>query len=216
MPRPRSLTPADVAAAALAVLDREGLAGFTMRAVAAELHMATMSIYNYVRSREELEELVIEALLSEVDLTLPRRATWRRQVSILVERVRDVAQAHPQVVPLALPHRLTSAAGLLLSETFLGALARAGFGGQQRERANRILMSYLLGSLQFEHSGQLSAMGSATVARLSGEYPLVADGAQMARRALPDEEFRIGLAIVLDGLQASLARPPATECPEGS
>jgi AcrR family transcriptional regulator len=216
MPRPRSLAPADVAAAALAVIDREGLAAFTMRAVAAELHMATMSIYNYVRSREELEELIVEALLSEVDLALPRRATWRRQVSILVERVRDVALAHPQVVPLALPHRLTSAAGLLLSETFLDVLARAGFAGQQRERANRILMSYLLGSLQFEHSGRLSATGSATVARLSREYPLVADGAQMARRASPDEEFRTGLAIVLDGLQASLARSPAAECPGGS
>lgn len=204
MPRPRSLTPAAIATAALAVIDRDGMAGFTMRAVAAELHMATMSLYNYVRSREELEELVVETLLSQVDTTLPRRATWRRQVTVLIERVREVAKAHPQVVPLALPHRLTSAAGQRLSETVLGVLAQAGFAGQRRERANRILMIYLIGSIQFELSGGLSAAGSEAAASKSADYPLVTQSVQQARRVAPDAEFAKGLAVVLDGLQASL------------
>src|SRR5476651_2571201 len=52
MPRHRSLTDTDVAVAALAVIDRGGLDAFTMRAVAAELGMATMSIYRYVSNRE--------------------------------------------------------------------------------------------------------------------------------------------------------------------
>lgn len=206
MPRPRSLTPAEVAGAALAVIDREGLAGFTMRAVAAELHMATMSLYNYVHSRQELEQLIVETLFSEIDLALPRHATWHKQITVLVERVRNVAKAHPQVVPLVLPHRLTSAPVLRLSETVLGVLARAGFAGQHRERANRILMIYLIGSIQFELTGELSSAGSEAVAKLSAEYPLAAESARQARRAVPDEEFYQGLAIVLDGLQVSLNR----------
>lgn len=206
MPRARSLTSAEVAGAALAVIDRDGLAGFTMRAVAAELHMATMSLYNYVRSRQELEQLIAETLFSEVDLALPRRAPWRKQITILVERVRNVAKAHPQVVPLALPHRLTSAPAWGVSETVLGVLARAGFAGQHRERANRILMIYLIGSIQFELTGGLSAAGSEIITKLPAEYPLVAESAQQTRRAVPDEEFHQGLAIILDGLQASLNR----------
>src|ERR1700690_3867183 len=127
MPRPRSLTDTDVAAAALKVIDRGGIAAFTMRAVAEELNMATMSIYRYVSSREQLEELVVEVLFSEVDITPLRRASWRKQVTTLVERVRDVVRAHPQIVLLGLAHRLTSPQGLRLSEAVLTILAEAGF-----------------------------------------------------------------------------------------
>jgi hypothetical protein len=37
MPRPRSLSQTDLAAAALAVIDRDGLAGMSMRSVAHQL-----------------------------------------------------------------------------------------------------------------------------------------------------------------------------------
>jgi AcrR family transcriptional regulator len=208
MPRPRSLTDKDVASAALAVIDRDGLTGFTMRAVAAELNMATMSIYRYVEDRERLEELVVELLFSQVDVNPPRRCSWRRQLATLVGRVRDILEAHPQVVPFALGHRLTSADGLRLSENVLTILARAGFTAQQIGVANRTLMAYLLGSVQFEHFGPLSATGAALMATLpQEEYPLLSESAHGAQHMTSDQEFRRGLTIVLDGLEASLKRP---------
>lgn len=207
MPRPRSLTDTDVAAAALAVIDRDGPAAFTMRAVAAELNMATMSIYRYVSNREQLEELIVEVVFSEVDITPPRRSSWRRQITTLVERVRDAVRAHPQVVPLGLAHRLTSPQGLRLSEAVLGVLTEAGFKGQQRDGANRSLMVYLIGSVQFEHFGELSGAGTAMMANLSRDkYPLLAETVRQTRHLTTDQEFRTGLNIVLDGLEASLER----------
>ncbi len=205
MPRPRSLTDADVAAAALAVIDRGGIAAFTMRAVAAELNLATMSIYRYVSSREQLEELVVEVLFSEVDVIPPVRASWRKQVATLVERVRDVVRAHPQIVPLGLAHRLTSQQGLSLSEAVLTVLAEAGFTGRQRDIANRSLMVYLVGSIQFEHFGQLSETGAAAMANLPwDQFPLLAESARKTRRPTADQEFQAGLNVVLDGLEALL------------
>jgi len=67
MPRPRSLTQAAIAAAALAVIDRDGVAGLSMRAVAAELGTGTMSLYRYVADRDELERWVVDLVLAEVD-----------------------------------------------------------------------------------------------------------------------------------------------------
>ena len=81
MPRPRSLTPDQLASAALAVLDREGLAGLSMRAVAKELGMSTMALYRYVDDREELEGLVVERVLSAVDTTPPEPGTPGRNGS---------------------------------------------------------------------------------------------------------------------------------------
>jgi len=207
MPRPRSLTDSDVAAAALAVIDRGGPAAFTMRAVAAELNMATMSIYRYVSNREQLEELIVEVLFSGVDVTPPRRCSWRRQIIALMERVRDAVRAHPQVVSLGLAHRLTSPQGLRLSEAVLGVLTEAGFTVQQRDVANRSLMVYLIGSVQFEHFGELSGAGTAMMANLSGEeYPLLEETARHTRRVTADQEFKRGLNVVLDGLEASMTR----------
>src|SRR6266542_4940063 len=59
MPRPRSLTLPQIAAAALAVLERDGLAALSMRTVAVELDVGTMSLYRYVDSKEQVEELVV-------------------------------------------------------------------------------------------------------------------------------------------------------------
>src|SRR5438876_4359819 len=146
MPRPRTLTRSDITAAALAVIDRHGLVALTMRAVAAHLKMATMSMYRYVTSREQLEELIVEALFFEVDITPPDGGSWRKRIATLVERVRDALRAHPQVLPLALPHRLTFARGLRLSEIVLGTLADAGFATPERDVANRSLMIYVIGS----------------------------------------------------------------------
>lgn len=202
MPRPRSLTQAGIAAAALAVLDREGLAALSMRAVAGELGMSTMALYRYVADREQLEGLLVDHVLSAVDLERPTRASWRRQVSVLVERVRTAAAAHPAAVPLLLTHRHSSTASLYWTEAMLEVLTRAGFTGTERVIALRTLVAYLLGALQSEHLGPLSGPGTAAMTALTrDEFPNTADTARSAQRVTPDAEFRRGLAVVLRGLK---------------
>lgn len=66
MPRPRSLTTQAIAAAAITVIDRDGLAALSMRTVADELDRRTMALYRYVEDREELECLVVELALGTV------------------------------------------------------------------------------------------------------------------------------------------------------
>jgi AcrR family transcriptional regulator len=204
--RSTSFSDTDVATAALAVIDRDGLSAFTMRNVASEMGVAPMSLYRYVRNREHLEELIVELLMSEVDLTVSRRHSWRRQMTILIERVRVVLETHPHVLPLALPHRLTSNSGLLLSETVYQIMTDAGFTGAKRERANRILMVYLLGSIQFELYGSLSRIGTSGLSKLSvDEYPPLIESSRKRRTTTSGKEFLSGLNIVLDGLESSLS-----------
>jgi AcrR family transcriptional regulator len=201
MPRPRSLTTNRIAAAALAVIDRDGLNALSMRAVATELGMGTMSLYRYVSDREELEELVVDLVLSTVDTTRPHRAPWPRQVAILVERVREAVAAHPYVVPLTMTHRHTSRSLLRWSESVLAVLTEAGFTGLHRVIALRALLSYVIGAIQLEHLGALSGPGTAAMANLpTNEFPLLSQTARHAQPIPPDEEFRRGLTILLRGL----------------
>lgn len=201
MPRPRSLTHGGIAAAALAVLDSEGLDGLTMRAVAKQLGVGTMSLYRYVTAREQLEELVVDLVLDDLDLTVPPRASAARRLAILAERVHETVGAHPTVVPLLLSRRHLSAGTRRWGEAVLGVLAEAGFTGKRRVIAFRALMSYVLGALQTAVFGALSGAGTAALAELpADDYPFLRDTARHARKVTPDEEFRRGVEIVIRGL----------------
>lgn len=203
MPRPRSVTPDQLASAALAVIDREGLAGLSMRAVARELGMSTMGLYRYVRDREELERLVVELVLGAVDTEPPDPgAPWRERITVLVRRMRDAVGAHPAVVPLIIAHRHHSLGVLRWSETVLVVLGGTGVTGERRVVALRALLSYLNGAIQLEHLGSLAGPGTAAIAELSSDdFPLMAETAHDARNVEADREFLGGLGMLLDGLE---------------
>ncbi len=200
MPRPKSLTTTALAAATLAVLDRDGLAALSMRAVAAELRMGTMSLYRYVADRDELEALAVEHVLSGVD-TVPPKALWDKQVAVLVERVRAAIGSHPNAVPLTMAHRHRCPSLLRWSESVLGVLTRAGFAGEQRAIALRALLSYVIGATELEHRSPLSGLGTDAMSAMGEHYPLLAETAASARTITPDVEFRRGLDVVLSGLR---------------
>jgi AcrR family transcriptional regulator len=200
MPRKRSLTNDQLASAAIAVIDRDGLAGLTMRAVARHLGMSTMALYRYVADREELEEHVVELVLSAVD-TMPPAADlpWRERVEIMVGRMRDTVGAHAAIVPLTLTHRHRSPSVLRWSETVLGILTEAGVEGEQRVVALRGLLAYVIGAIQLEHLGPLQGEGTVAIAEQAA-FPYMAETAKYAAGVDADREFRGGLAILLNGL----------------
>lgn len=199
MPRPRSLTPAQIAAAALTVLDRDGHDGMSMRAVAKELHMGTMSLYRYVTDRAELEELVVDSVLSYTELELPPGDALVR-LRILAERVREAVGAHPSVVPLLLIHRQNSIVSRQWGEIALGVLTEAGFTGRARAIAFRAYLSYLLGAMQTAYYSPLDGTGTAMLSEQT-HFPVLAETAKAAQGVRAEEEFREGLELLLRGFQ---------------
>jgi AcrR family transcriptional regulator len=198
VPRPRSLTTERLATATLAVIDRDGLDALTMRAVAKELGMATMSLYRYVTDKDELEVLVVDHVLSAVDLAVPP-GEWRDRLAELLSRARVAVVAHSATVPLLLRHRHSVPASLVLIEATLAILTDAGFTGERRVIAQRTIVAYLFGMLQNEHYGPLAGAGTAVMAAQE-RFPLLAETAAMAREMTGDQEFHKGLEIVLRGL----------------
>ncbi|OLF08481.1 TetR family transcriptional regulator [Actinophytocola xinjiangensis] len=208
MPRPRSLTRQGIAAAALAVIDRDGLDALTMRTAARELGVATMSLYRYVADRDELEVLVIDHVVADLDLSVPD-AGWRERLTVLAGRLRAASCAHRGVVPLLLRHRHTSPAALRWIEATLGVLTEAGFTGRRRVVAQRTLVAFVFGALQNEYYGPLAGAGTAAMAQLSiKDFPVLAATARQARELSPEEEFHDGLAAVLVGLERSGVEEP--------
>ncbi|WP_026416324.1 TetR/AcrR family transcriptional regulator [Actinomadura oligospora] len=203
MPRPRSLTRPQVAAAALVVVDRDGLAALSMRAVAKEIGVSTMALYRYVDGRDDIEGLVVERVMSGMDTTPPPDGPWRDRVATLVERIRLTVGAHPEVIPLTPVYRHRSPTLLRWSETMLGVLADAGFDGEARVIALRGVTAYIIGAIQLEHLGPLSGPGTDAIAALpEDEYPHMSAAGHRAREISSHEEFRRGLDLLLNGLDS--------------
>ncbi|MHC9297213.1 TetR/AcrR family transcriptional regulator [Mycobacterium sp. LTG2003] len=200
MPRPRSLTAEQIAEAALAVVDADGLAALSMRTVARRLGIGTMSLYRYVADRGELEAMVADFVLARVDLRMPSGSP-ARQLTELAERVHDAAATHPEALPLVLTHRHRAPASLRWGEVVLGVLTDAGCIGKRRVYAFRAVLAYVFGALEVERYGALAGPGTQALAELpADQFPLLAETAKTARGIGPVEEFRRGLDILLRGL----------------
>lgn len=207
MPRPRSLDHTSIAEAALGVVDREGLDALSMRTIARHLDVGAMSLYRYVSGREEVERLVVDHICLSVDASVSPPAGWKQQVRELSESLRVAVADHSAAIPLLLVHFQHSPNAWRWLEALLRALTRAGFTAQQRVIAVRCLQAYVVGALQGEFLAPLDGPGSGALAALSsGEYPLIVETAQAAASVTPDQEFGQGLALLLEGLAASLPK----------
>ena len=100
--KPR-FTHQDVRAAAMRIVDAEGIDALSMRRLAAELQAPTMTLYHYVRTKDELLSLLADEVMAEVVLpdgeALP--GEWKAAMSVLASRTRDVLTRHPWVMTIS-------------------------------------------------------------------------------------------------------------------
>ncbi|TLS43457.1 TetR/AcrR family transcriptional regulator [Streptomyces montanus] len=94
-PRP-TYSRADIAAAAVRIADTQGLEAVSMRHIAAELGCGTMSLYNYVPRKEDLYELMIDAVGVEHDIKEPS-GDWRADMIRNAQETRAIMHRHPWV-----------------------------------------------------------------------------------------------------------------------
>ncbi|MFZ3556418.1 TetR/AcrR family transcriptional regulator [Streptomyces sp. BH055] len=100
-PRPAH-SRADIAATAVRVADAEGIDAVSMRKIAAELGMGTMSLYNYVPRKEDLYELMVDAVSGEYEFP-EASGDWRADVLGLARQSRALMHRHPWMPGLMSP-----------------------------------------------------------------------------------------------------------------
>src|SRR3954463_13243573 len=84
---------AEIAAAAVALADADGLAAVTMRRLSARLGTAGASLYRYVASRDELLDLMVDAALAGLAVP-PAPGRWREDVVALASSLRALHRRH--------------------------------------------------------------------------------------------------------------------------
>ncbi|MER0428929.1 MULTISPECIES: TetR/AcrR family transcriptional regulator [Streptomyces] len=90
----------EITVAALALADAEGLAAVSMRALAQRLGTGPASLYRYVGSRDELLDLMADAVAGELDLSAAPSGDWLGDLVGLALRSKAAHARHPWLADL--------------------------------------------------------------------------------------------------------------------
>lgn len=99
--------------AAIELADAEGLAALSMRAIATRLNVTPMTIYRYVRDKDDLLALMSDAAFAGADWPTDQPADPRAQLELAARHLWEIHKRHPWLAhvtslsrPLALPNLL--------------------------------------------------------------------------------------------------------------
>lgn len=209
MPRKASLSRDQILDAALALVDRDGVDALTIRDLARDLGVGTMSLYYHVPDKEALLEGVAERVLA--DAAVPTDGDWAERVRRIVTGLRDAERRHPNALPLIYARRLSPRA-LRPIEALLRTLREAGFPPREALFAFRTLQAYAAGSVVMELGGPAARTEGATRADIAGrfaglpreDFPYLVEAAEQSIRVGPDEEFGYGLDLIVERLRTRL------------
>ncbi len=149
-PQHIGLTTERVLAAALQIVDTEGLEALSMRHLAHTLHREAMTLYRYTPNKTALLDGVVELVLRDLRID-PHAADWRQELRKLAHDFRRLARTHPNVLPLvvtrppATPLGLRPPGTLRPLEAFLQLLTGAGFTATDALHAYRLFFGFLHG-----------------------------------------------------------------------
>lgn len=202
------LTRERIVHAAVELIERKGVDALSMRAVASELGVAVMSLYNHVPNKAALMEGVAEYVVAGLESVRSGTGDWQEETRQLVRAFRAAAQAHPHAIRIVLTHSIDSSAAARLAERALALAGAAGFEGVTAVRIVHAFLAYIVGSqLQELMFGQLLARAA------SGEAPLIArpDPQVFPHLAAvtgvlaahdPDADFEFGLDLFIAAIDA--------------
>lgn len=211
-----------VFAAAMDLVDAEGISALTMRRLAADLDVEAMSLYHHVPGKERLLDGLTEAVLVEINEAVVARVRpdddWRTALRGRCLAAREVMLRH-RWAPGLLGSRARIPAGLYpYYEDILATMIRGGLSYHLAHRALHALGTLVLGFTQ-ELFSPSSDGGTLDEEAADAEFAALADALPHLTAMVASEahdhnedplgwcdsqnEFEFTLDLLLDGLARS-------------
>lgn len=195
-----------IAAAAVELVDRDGLERFGVRRLAQELGVDPMSIYHHIKGKAALLDAMSEAVIAEAAVVAAGSSDdWEEIARSTAHRYREMAYRHPRVFPLLATRPQTSAAALTALERLVSAMRSAGLPDQVIADAPLTLFAFLNGYLLAvlsEGAGGVPELDATAYPTMAAFVPLQAGFGSLA-------EFDRVLDTVLAGIRNQAAARPA-------
>lgn len=203
----RTLTQEVIARTALALADRDGVDALSMRRLAAELGIGTMTLYGYFRNKDALIDAALDVAAGDAG---PRAkgSDWRTELRSVLQATYRNLQRHPSFVQLRLRRPLITARQLRLNETGVRILEDGGLTSADATRAFRTLFFYVFGFAAFSADDEVArSQTREAVASLPQEtYPRLTGAIDHVVAVVGGAaQFDYGLDLLLDGIEQRIS-----------
>ncbi|MFJ2817111.1 TetR/AcrR family transcriptional regulator [Streptomyces sp. NPDC091279] len=210
-----------IVAAALALADAGGLEAVSLRKVAARLDAGPMRLYRYISTKEELFDLMVDAVQAEI-LPEERPGDWREALRGLAERTRQTALRHVWLADLLGGRPTLGPNGLAVTEATLSAFDDLT-DVDTVLRAVETVSAYFIGAIRREVANLRAERATGLSKRdwqrahgphvtnmlASGRFPALAKVVYDGTDVDAETSFTTGLDWVLDAVAVKLPRPSA-------
>lgn len=227
-PKPR-LTIQDIARAGIAIADRAGLAEVTLQSVAADVGVKAMSLYRYVDGRDALLATMSDVALGPADDVPEPPEPWRQRLTTWVRHLAARRFAHPWLVEWTPRTPPLGPNGFSWMESGLAAIDGLPLAAERRMSVLQLLDGWIQ-----NHVRQASVMGRSAdgaagdggpdgdaryrdhIAEVidPGRFPRLsaagALGLGLDEETYFEQEFELGLDILLDAIECLARREAAT------
>jgi AcrR family transcriptional regulator len=227
---PRALREVDrIVQASIALADQEGPTWLSMRHLATALATGTTSLYRYVKGKDELLELMADAVNGESPspnepIPVAPTGDWRADLRLIARGRRNQFLRHPWLASQAMsrlalgPNTLRAAefasavvAQLSADATVAGSILGAILGfvhGAVADELGELEAKRRTGVSEDEWRAQLAPYVRSVID--GGSYPNFAKVVIKAEELTYEQQFEFGLARLLDGIEAFVRQGPTT------
>jgi AcrR family transcriptional regulator len=207
--RPRSdgLSLERILAAALHVLDEEGLEALTMRRLADELGAAPASLYRHVANREELLVEVVDSALAGIRPP-PHPSSWRAGSQWLAREFNRLLVDHPSLVVLVPGDRLQGPNACRAREMALKTLLQRGFPADDAAVVYGMIVGWVLGHATLASSVTMRSGDGLRSVRAVVRNGRTAQAVESFTALGTGPLFELGLETLLDGIQVRYGVEP--------
>jgi TetR/AcrR family transcriptional regulator, tetracycline repressor protein len=193
--------------AALAIVDREGLEAISMRRVGEALGVEAMSLYNHVANKAAILDGIFEIVLAELPAARPA-PSWQAALRERARALRAALRAHPNVLPMFATRPAVTPAAIAHVEAVFEVLRRAGFSADDTVSVLQVLSAFIVGHTVAACAPRRPDQDShPAYDRLDdAQFPRVREAARLLLTHDVEQEFELGLDVMLSGLEIRLAR----------
>jgi AcrR family transcriptional regulator len=218
-PKPRFTVP-EVAAAAIALADTDGLGALSMRKVAERLGVSAMSLYTYVPGKAELIDLMLDNVLAEVVRPGEAEGGWRARLELVARDNWNLYLRHPWLLQVATSRPPLGPHVIAKYDQELRAVDGIGLGDIEMDLVVQMIGDYVHGAARTAVSATLVAQRTGLTDEQWWEqagpalervyapatHPTAtrvgaAAGAEYNAASDPARAFEFGLARLLDGIE---------------
>ena len=202
--RPLALSRERIAAAAMALVDRDGLEALSTRRLGEELGCEAMSIYHHFPNKAHLMDALIDLMLAEARLELLPDRGWLERLRRAAHGFRAMALKHPKFFPYFAVHRLNTHSGVAFIDGIIGILRQAGFSDRDAATHFRTIGYYLTGAALDETAGYAkgpSAAEPVSNETIAANFKNLAAAAPFFQPAHFQATFETGLEMLLAGIE---------------